>query len=83
MSNQEATEEDRRALRRWLDTWNEASPALEAERWNRVATMSDEDAWRQTLDLLADHDVEWTGDGGDGLVRCQDVFSRARARAKK
>ena len=83
MGNPETKDGGRQAIRRWLDTWKQASPALEAERWDRAAAMSDDDAWRQTLDLLADHDIDSKGDEGDGLVRCQEVFSRARTRARK
>ena len=66
-----------RALaKRWLENWKRVDPILEQERWDRVKALTDEAAWREAYGLLQWWDPEWQGDGGDGLLLQQDVFTR-------
>lgn len=77
------TPDEREQMRRWLDNWKHAGPVLEAERWARVRALTDEDAWLEACGLMVWWDPEWTGDGGEGLLLQQDVFSRARTSSRR
>jgi hypothetical protein len=77
------SDEEREATRRWLTTWAEVGGTLDAERWSRVAALSDDQAFEQTLSLLRVWEADWAGDDGEGLLRCQDVFSRERNRTSR
>ena len=68
--------ESRAQTKRWLDNWKSVGPILEAERWTRVRALTDEAAWREAHGLLQWWDSEWQGDGGEGLLLQQDVFTR-------
>jgi hypothetical protein len=64
----------RRDLRRFVDRWRQAGPALEAQRLDELSQLSDEQARRVTLDLFGlwrktEHD-----DFGAGLVEQQRLF---------
>lgn len=63
-------------MKRWLDNWRRVGPILEAERWERLAAMTDEDAQRISRDLLALWQPGWVGDDGEELLRHQRVFAR-------
>jgi hypothetical protein len=65
-------------MRRWVDTWRDAGAELEAERWARVAALSDDEAWEETVALLSLWEPTWVGDSGDELLRHQDVFAKIR-----
>lgn len=67
--------------KRWLDNWKRVGPLLEAERWERLRNMSDEEARRTVRDV---HDLwqdDWVGDAGEELLLHQQTFARARRRA--
>ena len=65
------TPEERAATKKWPDIWAETGPLLDAERWNRLLGMSDEEIDRDVLLVLALWQPEWTGDAGDELLRHQ------------
>jgi hypothetical protein len=68
----------RAATRRWLDTWNRVGPILEAERWERLRTMTEADAQQASQLVLELWQPDWRGDDGEELVLHQRVFARAR-----
>lgn len=72
------TDEERALTRRWLEHWKVAGPALEAERWRRVAALTDDEAWRETQDLLLMWEPAMEGDNGEELLLHQRVFARMR-----
>lgn len=72
--------EGRVQAKRWLENWKRVGPILDAARWARVRALSDADAWHEASMLLQWWDPEWQGDGGEGLLRQQAVFSRLRNR---
>ena len=69
------TGEERAQMRKWLDTWREAGPLLEAERWRRLQNMSDADRALMSLDLLSLWQSDRPGDDGEALVRVQRAFA--------
>lgn len=74
---------DTRALnKRWLDNWRRVGPILEAERWERLAAMTEEEAQRVTQDVLDLWQPDWVGDAGEELLLHQRVFARARRRGR-
>lgn len=74
------TDAERAQMRQWLDTWRQAGPMLDEERWQRVRALSDDEAWEETQNLFAMWHAGMTGDAGEGLRLQQDVFARARFR---
>ena len=68
----------RAATKRWLDTWKRVGPILEAERWERLRTMTEADAQRASQLVLELWQPDWHGDDGEELVLHQRVFARAR-----
>jgi hypothetical protein len=70
---------DREGLRRWLEQWRRAGPLLEAERWQRLAAMTQAEGQRASWSLLELWQPDWTGDQGEELLLHQQVFARARA----
>jgi hypothetical protein len=72
------TDEDRAGLKRWLETWKRVGPVLEAERWERLAAMSEEEANQAARDVLDLWQPDWTGDQGEALRLHQQVFARTR-----
>jgi hypothetical protein len=72
------TDEERAQGKRWLDTWARLGPILEQERWARVRALTDADAARDALRLFDLWQPDWPTDDGEGLLRHQRVFARAR-----
>ena len=70
--------EGRALAKRWLDNWKRVGPILEAERWGRLAAMTDEEAQRASRRVLELWQPDWHGDDGEGLLLHQRVFARAR-----
>ena len=68
----------RAAAKRWLDTWKRVGPILDAERWERLHTMTAADAQQASQNVLELWQPDWRGDDGEGLVLQQRVFARAR-----
>jgi hypothetical protein len=68
----------RAQMKQWLDNWKRTGPILDAERWERLAAMTTEEAQAATLDLLDLWQPGWTGDDGEELLLHQRVFARAR-----
>lgn len=66
-------------MRQWLDNWARVGPLLERERWDRLATMTEEEARRATEHALDLWQPGWSTDDGEGLLLQQRVFARARA----
>jgi hypothetical protein len=81
-NSQFLTPEERAATKKWLDIWAETGPLLDAERWNRLLSMSDQEVDRDVLLVLDLWQPDWTADEGDELVRHQAVFARARERGR-
>lgn len=64
--------------KRWLDNWRRVGPILEAERWERLRSMTDEEAQTATRQLLELWQPDWPTDDGEELLLHQRVFARAR-----
>jgi hypothetical protein len=73
---------EREQMRQWLANWQRVGPLLEAERRERVAALSDDDAWNESTALFQAWQGEMTGDHGEGLLLQQDVFARCRRNAR-
>ena len=72
--------EGRAQAKRWLDNWKVVGPILEAERWARLAAMTDAEAQQASWRVLELWQPDWHGDAGEELLLHQRVFARARAR---
>jgi hypothetical protein len=72
----DATARDRHRL--WLDTWKRVGPILEAERWERLAAMTDAAGQQASQLVLELWQPDWHGDDGEELLLHQRVFARAR-----
>jgi len=70
--------ESRADAKRWLENWKRVGPILEAERWERLAAMTDEEAQRSSRLVLELWQPDWHGDDGEELLLHQRVFARAR-----
>jgi hypothetical protein len=68
----------RAQMKQWLDNWKVVGPILEAERWARLAAMTDEEAQRASLLVLELWQPDWHGDDGEELLLHQRVFARGR-----
>lgn len=62
------TEPEREQMRRWLRNWTAVRPLLEAERDERLAALTDDDAWRECQALFAAWDPDMQGDAGERLT---------------
>lgn len=67
--------------KRWLENWKRVGPLLEAERWERVRNMTDEEALTEMWQLLELWQPDWPTDEGEELLLHQRVFARARRRS--
>jgi len=67
--------------RRWLENWRHVGPILEAERWERLASMTERQRADTALDLLGLWQPDRPGDEGEALVRVQQAFVRWRRHA--
>lgn len=74
------TGEEREQMRRWLENWAQISPILEQERWERLRTMSNEEALEATRRVLELWQPDWPTDDGEALLLHQRVFARAHGR---
>lgn len=72
--------ESRSLNKRWLENGQRVGPILDAERWERLSAMTDEEAQRVTAWVLDLWQPDWTGDAGEGLLLCQRVFAAAGPR---
>ena len=70
--------ESRGDAKRWLENWKRVGPILEAERWQRLAAMTDEEGQRSSRLVLELWQPDWHGDDGEALLLHQRVFARAR-----
>jgi len=70
--------EGRAQMKRWLENWKVAGPILEAERWDRLKAMTEEEAQRASQFVLELWQPDWHGDDGEELLLHQRVFARAR-----
>jgi hypothetical protein len=70
--------ETRAQNKQWLDNWKRVGPILEAERWARLATMTDDEAERASMLVLELWQPDWHGDDGEELLLHQRVFTRGR-----
>ena len=64
--------------RQWMQQWREASIALDEIKRDELANMSDEEAWRQTEDVLSITNLWRNPDDSCGLIEQQAVFHRRR-----
>lgn len=74
-------EHERDQMRCWLETWARVGPILERERWERLRSMTDEEALETTRRVLELWRPDWPADDGEALLLHQRVFARARGRA--
>ena len=72
------TDDDRAAMRRWLDNWRTLGPLLEDERYERLAALTDDAAWAESQSLLQMWEPGMAGDDGEELSLHQRVFARCR-----
>jgi hypothetical protein len=70
--------ESRAQMKRWLENWKRVGPILEAERWARLAGMTDEEAQGASRRVLELWQPGWHGDDGEELLLHQRLFVRAR-----
>lgn len=73
-------EDERQQMRRWLENWAQIGPILDQERWERLRTMSHEEALEATRRVLELWQPDWPTDDGEGLLLHQRVFARAHGR---
>ena len=71
----------RAQMKQWLENWQRVGPILEAERWARLAAMTDEEAGRSLLLVLDLWQPDWPTDDGEELLLHQRVFARAPRKA--
>jgi hypothetical protein len=69
------SDDSRAAVKRWVDTWKRIGPILDAERWNRLAVMTDRQRASIALDLLSLWQPDRPGDDAGGLIRVQRAFA--------
>ena len=74
------SDEEKGQIRQWLENWRSVGQLLERERRQRVAALTDDDAWRESQGLLEWCDPAMTGDAGEGLLLHQAVFARWNTR---
>jgi hypothetical protein len=72
------TAEEKAQMRQWLENWRVAGPLLEEERWERLRTMTEDEAQLATRRVLELWQPDWPGDNGEGLLLLQRVVARAR-----
>lgn len=70
-----ANDVTRAAMKRWVDNWKRVGPILDAERWNRLTVMTDQQRAIMTLDLLSLWQPDRPGDDAGALIRVQRVFA--------
>ena len=75
------TAEAKAEMRQWLERWKLAGPILEAERWARLRTSSDDQLRQQSVDLLNVWQPGVPGDDGEAIVLQQRVFTRLTGRS--
>jgi hypothetical protein len=75
-----ADEDTRAAMKRWVDNWKRVGPILDAERWSRLARMTDQQRASMTLDLLSLWQPDRPGDDAIALIRVQRAFALWRKR---
>jgi len=86
MSDKPATSSDRLPLdaegraqmKQWLDNWKRVGPILDAERWARLAAMTDEEARHAALLVFDLWQPDWPTDDGEELLLHQRVFARRK-----
>jgi hypothetical protein len=66
------------AMKEWVENWKRVGPILEAERWDRLRTMTDAEAQQASQLVLELWQSDWRGDDGEELLLHQRVFARAR-----
>jgi hypothetical protein len=75
--DQSPPDSDARAQnKRWLDNWRRVGPILEAERWERLRSMTDEEAQTAKRQLLELWQPDRPTDDGEELLLHQRVFAR-------
>jgi hypothetical protein len=72
------TAEEREQMRRWLEQWRVTGAILDAERWERVRRLTDDDAARDALRLWDMWQPDMPADRGEALLIHQRVFARGR-----
>jgi hypothetical protein len=77
------TDVEKARMRQWLENWHRVGPLLEQERRQRVAALTDDEAWRESQGLLQGWEPAMTGDAGEGLRLHQAVFGRWNRRGKR
>jgi hypothetical protein len=72
------TDPNQTEVRQWAENWRLASAELDAERWQRLASMTDDDRRVMALELLSLYQSDKAGDDGDGLLAIQKAFEKWR-----
>ena len=75
---QALNKDEREQTRQWLANWKRLGPILEGKRRTRVASLTDDDAWDESQQLLQAWQPGMAGDGGEGIRLQQDLFARCR-----
>ena len=78
--SEEYDDHARAQMKQWVDNWKRVSPILEAERWERLAAMTDEEGTAMAVQLSSLYQPEMPGDDGEGQLAIQRAFSKWRTR---
>ena len=70
--------ETRTRLKQWLANWSRVGPMLDAERSDRLRSMTTEEAQAASRRVLELWQPGWHGDDGEELLLHQRVFQRSR-----
>lgn len=62
-------------MKDWLENWKRVGSLLDAERWNRLEAMTEDERARMSLDLLSLWRPDLPGDNAEALVRVQRAFA--------
>lgn len=68
----------RAAHKQWLENWKRVGPLLDAERWERLRSMTEAEAQRAAQQVQDLWQPDWVGDDGEELLLHQRVFARWR-----
>lgn len=73
--------DEKELIRRWIETWRQAGPELEAIRRRELEAMTDDDVRRQVSNLFSGPYPSYLAPSRDsGLVEQQRRFARIRKR---
>jgi len=63
-------------VRQWAENWRCVSVELDAERWQLLSAMTDDERRVMALELLSLYQPQKPGDDGEGLLAIQHAFGK-------